>query len=271
MSAGGGHGDGCSTSPPRSPSPFHLLEVTVISAQDLHRRRLGRRVRAYAAAWADHHQAHKLRTDVDRAGGASPTWNDRFLFRVDDAFLRSETAAVTVEVRSGARRLLAGADPVLGVARIVVSTFLQPAAGHGRQVAALMLRRPRSLRPQGVVNVAVSLLDDTRAARTVPLYDAPDSPDAFAVKDLAAHRPASSKIVDDGHDADDDDPKPPPFVDHSGRLDPRSAAVEQKKLVQTLEKWKADLSPSHREDGRRGAWRSFRRISCFGGSGHWDR
>ena len=90
------------------PSPSHLLEVTVISAQDLHRRRLGRRVRAYTVAWAD--PAHKLRTAVDRAGGGAPTWNDRFLFRVDDAFLRSDTAAVTVEVR-GARGLGLGADP----------------------------------------------------------------------------------------------------------------------------------------------------------------
>jgi hypothetical protein len=105
------------------PSPSHLLEVTVISAQDLHRRRLGRRVRAYTVAWAD--PAHKLRTAVDRAGGGAPTWNDRFLFRVDDAFLRSDTAAVTVEVR-GARGLGLGADPVLGLTRIVVSTFVRP-------------------------------------------------------------------------------------------------------------------------------------------------
>uniref|UniRef100_A0A0D3FC02 C2 domain-containing protein n=1 Tax=Oryza barthii TaxID=65489 RepID=A0A0D3FC02_9ORYZ len=100
MSAGGRHRDDCSASPPPSPSPppstlLQLLEVTVISAQDLHRR-LGRRVRAaYAVAWAD--AAHKLRTGVDLAGGADPTWNDRFLFRVDEAFLRSDTAAVTVE------------------------------------------------------------------------------------------------------------------------------------------------------------------------------
>jgi len=112
------------------PSPSHLLEVTVISAQDLHRRRLGRRVRAYTVAWAD--PAHKLRTAVDRAGGGAPTWNDRFLFRVDDAFLRSDTAAVTVEVR-GARGLGLGADPVLGLTRIVVSRWPRcSSAGRAR-------------------------------------------------------------------------------------------------------------------------------------------
>lgn len=274
MSAGGGHSkDGCSTS-----SPLHLLEVTVISAQDLQRRRF-RRTRAYAVAWADgHHQDQKLRTDVDLSGGAAPTWNDRFLFRVDDAFLRSETAAVTVEVRS--RRSVAGADPVLGRTRIVVSTFLFPGHG-GRQVAALLLRRPRSLRPQGIINVAVSLLDDAHAARTVPLYDAPGSPDAFAVKDLAlmTQRPRSNHDKADtatataqgGDDHDDEDriTKPPAaFVDHSGRLDPRN---EQRKLQQTLEKWKADLSPGRKEDGRRGAWKSLSPAYCFRGSGNWDR
>jgi hypothetical protein len=283
MSAGG---DGsCSTASP--PSPFHLLEVTVISAQDLHRRRFGRRVRAYAVAWAD--QAHKVRTDVDRAGGGAPTWNDRFLFRVDDAFLRSETAAVTVEVR-GVRKVV-GADPVLGLTRIVVSTFLRRHSGGpagepshgGRQVAALLLRRPRSLRPQGIINVAVSLLGDAHAA---PLYDALDSPDAFAVKDLVTHRPASSssrsnnKIAQrggashhnqQGGDVVDDEKKPGSFVDHSGRLDPKSAVFEQRKLVQTLEKWKADLSPARKEDCRRSTWRSLSPASCFRGRGDWDR
>ncbi|RCV08896.1 hypothetical protein SETIT_1G363600v2 [Setaria italica] len=276
MSAGGGHGDDRSlTSPPRPPpppSPLHLLEVTVISAQDLHRRRLGRRVRAYAVAWAD--EAHKLRTGVDRAGGAAPTWNDRFLFRVGGAFLRSDTAAVTVEVRgAGGGPLGVGGDPVLGLTRIVVSTFVRPGGSGGRQVAALLLRRPRSLRPQGIVNVAVALLDAARAARTVPLYDAPGSPDAFAVRDLVMTRTASlCKIAELGEEEPDvdEDQSNPAFVDHSGRLDPRGVAVEQRKLELKLEKWKADLSPGPKE-GRRGGARRWGRGLCFRGSGEWGR
>lgn len=250
------------------PSPSHLLEVTVISAQDLHRRRLGRRVRAYTVAWAD--PAHKLRTAVDRAGGGAPTWNDRLLFRVDDAFLRSDTAAVTVEVR-GARGLGLGADPVLGLTRIVVSTFVRPGAGGGggRQVAALQLRRPRSLRPQGIVNVAVALLDAAH-----PLCGASDSPGAFAVRDLVARRPASlCKIAECSEEerrpagVGEERSDQQAFVDHSGRLEePGGAAVEQRKLELTLEKWKADLSPGIKEGRRRR-----RRPSCFWGSGDWDR
>ncbi|CAN6245640.1 unnamed protein product [Urochloa humidicola] len=261
----GGQESYCPRSPP--PLPLHLLEVTVISAQDLHRRRLGRRVRAYAVAWAD--EAHKLRTGVDRTGGAAPTWNDRFLFRVGGAFLRSDTASVTVEVRAAGGM---GADPVLGLTRIVVSTFVRPGGG-GRQVAALMLRRPRSLRPQGVVNVAVAVLDAARA----PLYDAPGSPDAFAVRDLlATTRPASlcriaergEEEVDGGRDEEQSDTAA--FVDHSGRMDSRGAAVEQRKLELKLEKWKADLSPGPKAGGRGGA-RRWGRGLCFRGSGEWDR
>ncbi|KAG2654902.1 uncharacterized protein LOC120653777 [Panicum virgatum] len=260
MSAGGGHGNDSLRSP-----PLHLLEVTVISAQDLHRRRLSRRVRTYAVAWAD--EAHKLRTDVDRTDGAVPTWNDRFLFRVDDAFLRSDMATVTVEVR-GARSL--GGDSVLGLTRIVVSTFVRPGR-RGRQVAALLLRRPRSLRPQGIVNVAVALLDATRA-RTVPLYDAPSSPDAFAVRDLVMTRPASlCKIAECSEEPEvDEDQSNLAFIDHYGNLEPKGAAVEQRKLEQKLEKWKADLSPGPKE-GRRGGARRWGRGLCFRGSGEWDR
>lgn len=260
MSAAGGHGDDCSV-----PSPLHLLEVTVLSAQDLHRRP-GRSVRAYAVAWAD--DAHKLRTDVDRAGGAVATWNDRFLFRVDPGFLQSDTAAGTVEVRA-ARSL--GADPVLGRTGIVVSSFVR--GSTGQKVAALQLRRPRSLRPQGVVNVAVVLLDATHA-RTVPLCNAPGSPDAFAVKDLVMKRPASlCKIAEDteAEELEDGRRQAVSFAEHSGPLDPRGAAVEQRKLELTLEKWRADLSPGRRQDSRRGGpWRR-RRGSCFCGSAEWDR
>ncbi|XP_040377389.1 uncharacterized protein LOC102717875 [Oryza brachyantha] len=275
MSAGGGHrDDGLASPSPPPPSAPHLLEVTVISAQDLHRR-FGRRVRAYAVAWAD--GAHKLRTGVDLAGGADPTWNDRFLFRVDGAFLRSDTAAVTVEVRA-ARRF--GGDAVLGLTRLVVSTFVGPSGSAaaasaargttGRQVAALQLRRPRSLRPQGIVNVAVALLDTTDA-HTAPL--SPDSPDAFSVKDLLVKRPGSLARIAEVSESEEADEPPAALVEHSGPMDARGSAVEQRKLELTLEKWKADLSPDQKANHRRrsGSRRRRRRSSCFGGGAERER
>ena len=128
------------------------------------------------------------------------------------------------------------------------------------------------LRPQGIVNVAVALLDATRAARTVPLYDAPSSPDAFAVRDLVMTRPASlCKIAECSEEPEvDEDQSNLAFIDHYGNLEPKGAAVEQRKLEQKLEKWKADLSPGPKE-GRRGGARRWGRGLCFRGSGEWDR
>ncbi|XP_047078370.1 uncharacterized protein LOC124688780 [Lolium rigidum] len=259
---------------PPPPAPLHLLEVTVISAQDLHRKKLGRRVRAYAVAWTDG-AARKLRTDVDLAGGADPTWNDRFLFRVDAEFLRSETAAVAVEVRAAGGVL--GRDAVLGRTRIVVSTFVRPSrsavAPSGRQVAALQLRRPRSLRPQGLVNVAVALLGAAQAQAVAPTYCAPGSTDAFAVKDLVAMRPAPAlcAITEDAEDLDYGRRRQKPVVEYSGPLDPRRAAVEQSKLAMKLEKWRADLSPDRVDKDGNGVKRRWRRrTSCFGGA-EWER
>ncbi|XP_044955626.1 uncharacterized protein LOC123406215 [Hordeum vulgare subsp. vulgare] len=279
------HDDGSPPSP-----PLYLLEVTVISAQDLHRRRrLSHRVRAYAVAWID--GARKLRTEVDLAGGADPTWNDRFLFRVDAGFLKSETAAVVVEVRE-TRRL--GSDVVLGRTGIVVSTFLRvhsssrltaaapavAAAPTGRQVAALQLRRPRSLRPQGVLNVAVTLLGAAQARAVAPIYHMPGSPDAFAMKDLVAMRPAPflCEITEEGateaRELEHHARRQRPLVEHSGPLDPRGAAIEQSKLAMKLEKWRVDLSPDHgdhdgRGGGKSGRW--LRRSSCFRRQESWER
>ncbi|KAM0925462.1 hypothetical protein ACQ4PT_004135 [Festuca glaucescens] len=258
---------------PPPPAPLHLLAVTVISAQDLHRQKLGRRVRAYAVAWTDG-AARKLRTDVDLAGGSDPTWNDRFLFRVDAGFLRSETAAVAVEVRAVGGL---GRDAVLGRTRIVVSTFVRPsrsaAAPSGRQVAALQLRRPRTLRPQGMVNVAVALLGAAQARAVAPIYCAPGSPDAFAVKDLVAMRPAPALcgITEEAEDLNRGRRRQKPAAEYSGPLDPRRAAVEQSNLTMKLEKWRADLSPDRVDKDGNGAKRRWRRrTSCFGGA-EWER
>ena len=120
--------------------------------------------------------------------------------------------------------------------------------------------------------MAVALLDATNAARTVPLYDAPSSPDAFAVRDLVMTRLASlCKIAECIEDPDvDEDQRNPAFIDHYGHLERKGTAAEQRKLEQKLEKWKADLSPGPKE-GRRGGARRWGRGLCFRGSGEWDR
>ncbi|KAJ6769162.1 INGRESSION PROTEIN FIC1 [Salix koriyanagi] len=75
-------------------SPFQLLELNVISAQDL--AKVSRKMKTYAVAWI--HPDRKLSTRIDSEGRNNPTWNDKFVFRVDDRFLHGDTSAVMIEI-----------------------------------------------------------------------------------------------------------------------------------------------------------------------------
>ncbi|KAK1290594.1 hypothetical protein QJS10_CPB18g01895 [Acorus calamus] len=139
-----------SATEPSSTAPFHLLEFNIISAQDLHP--VHRRMRTYAVAWV--RPDRKLSTRLDPTGDSDPTWNDKFVFRVEPDFLRSETSAVMIEIYSVARGPIP--DRLVGSVRVVLShlIFSTPSS----RFVALQVRRP-SCRPQGIVNIGVSLLD----------------------------------------------------------------------------------------------------------------
>ncbi|WOL00174.1 hypothetical protein Cni_G08887 [Canna indica] len=148
----------------RSPPPFpylYLLEVTVISAQDLYP--ASRSMRTYAVAYLGPDQRH--RTRIDSAGHTNPTWNEKIVFGVEDALLRSDTSAITVDVYAARSGVFAGSDLLLGTARALLST-LRPSSEACS--VALQVRRPTSLRPQGILNLGVILLDTH--AHSHPLY-----------------------------------------------------------------------------------------------------
>ncbi|KAI4369724.1 hypothetical protein MLD38_018138 [Melastoma candidum] len=149
-------------------SPFQLLELHIISAQDL--RHVSRNMRPYAIIWI--HPERKLSTSVDPHGKTNPTWNDRFVFKVDEEFLLSETSAVTIEIYS----VHWLKDILVGSVRVLIGNLLPPhrqSRGFrrqrrvGLQFAALQIRRP-SGRPQGIINVGISLLDSSK--QSMPLY-----------------------------------------------------------------------------------------------------
>ncbi|XP_068666534.1 uncharacterized protein [Aristolochia californica] len=145
---------------------FHLLEINVISAQDLHA--VGSRMESYAVAWV--HSELKLSTRVDPDGHTNPTWNDKFVFRIDDDFLRSYTSAIMIEIYC----LRSFRDSHIGTVRVLLSNlfpFQTFSSATPRSIpshfVALQVRRP-SGRPQGILNVGVALLDDTM--RSMRLY-----------------------------------------------------------------------------------------------------
>lgn len=132
------------------------LELNIISAQDLKEVHCFGMMQTYCVVWINFEK--KVTTQIDRIGGANPTWNDKVIFRVEDHFLRSETSAVMVEIYCvGCLR-----DTLIGTVRVLLSTFLKGYGStdfSGVSFSAQQVRRPSGRRPQGILNLGTVILD----------------------------------------------------------------------------------------------------------------
>lgn len=132
--------------------PFKLLEIIVISAQDLPA--VSKMLRTFAAAWI--YPDQKLSTRIDHQGHTNPTWNYKLVFRVDKKFLRSESSAITIEIYNVAWLR----DLPIGTAQLFINHLsppLMPNSPSMRSVA-LHIRRP-SGHLQGILHVGINLTD----------------------------------------------------------------------------------------------------------------
>ncbi|KAL6565326.1 hypothetical protein OROGR_002277 [Orobanche gracilis] len=150
-------------------TPMQLLEISLISAQDL--TPVSKSMRTYAVAWVN--PSRKLTTRTDQHGLTHPTWNEKLTFRVDNRFLLSDDAAITIEIYtvSWFREVL------VGTVRALISDLLAPPSGtplqnHPKSIrfVALQVRRPSGT-PQGILNMGVALLDSSM--RSMPLSNNP--------------------------------------------------------------------------------------------------
>ncbi|XP_015940262.1 uncharacterized protein LOC107465803 [Arachis duranensis] len=144
--------------------PFQLLELNIISGQDL--APVVKNMKAYAVAWI--HPDRKLTTQIDPDGENNPMWNEKFVFRVDDDFLNAEDSVIMIEIYASAWLR----DVLIGTVGILVSNLLPPSTRLNRKSSkvrfvALQVRRP-SGRPQGILNIGVNLVD--AAMRSMPMY-----------------------------------------------------------------------------------------------------
>ncbi|PIN04878.1 hypothetical protein CDL12_22588 [Handroanthus impetiginosus] len=170
---------------PQGLKPFQLLEINIISAQDLEP--VSKKMRTYARAWVNPNR--KLSSCVDTEGNNSPTWNDKFVFRVDEEFLREDTSAVMIEIYA----VHWFRDIIVGTVRVLVGNLIPPPVrsrrqGHhhiGMRFVALQVRRP-SGRPQGILNIGVTLLDGS--LRSMPLYT--EGTSAVGYRDLMQDPPS---------------------------------------------------------------------------------
>ncbi|KAJ4840272.1 hypothetical protein Tsubulata_024968 [Turnera subulata] len=170
-------------------NPFQLLELNIISAQDL--ASVTRKMKTYAVAWVNPNR--KLTTRVDYDAHTNPTWNDKFVFRVDDDFLQGDTSAVMIEIYA----VHWFRDIHVGTVRAIVGNLIPPAAASahhhhhhlqlGMRFVALQVRRP-SGRPQGILNIGVAILDSSQ--RSMPLYTL-NSSSAVGYRHLMGEDPSS--------------------------------------------------------------------------------
>ncbi|XP_022929580.1 uncharacterized protein LOC111436123 [Cucurbita moschata] len=139
--------------------PFRILELSLLSAKDLSS--VSKTMRTFAVAWID--PDRKLTTRVDQVGLTNPTWNEKFVFKVNDDLLEDLNATVTIEIYSSAllRDILVGT-----VTELVRNLIPQSSPSSNMRFLTLQVRRP-SGRPKGTVNVGVTLLDS--AKRSMPL------------------------------------------------------------------------------------------------------
>ncbi|ONK70824.1 uncharacterized protein A4U43_C04F1910 [Asparagus officinalis] len=127
--------------------------------------------------------AHKLKTRPDNAGNTNPTWNETAVFRLDDAVLESDTSAINFDIYAARSKFRPGRDTLLGTARALIST-IRP--DMSVQFLALQIRRKRSLRPQGILNIGVALGDGY--VRSLPVRVEARAP--AAAKRLKSELPA---------------------------------------------------------------------------------
>lgn len=149
-----------------SPNNNHVLEITLISAQDLSP--VCKSLRTYALTWVDPNR--KRTTRVDNQGHNNPNWNDKFTFRVNDEFLNSDTSAVHVEIYtvSWFRDILVGTVKVF-LNNILSNRSTSPSpSNQSKKFVALQIRRP-SGNPQGILNMGVALIDKSK--RSMPLFN----------------------------------------------------------------------------------------------------
>ncbi|XP_044482135.1 uncharacterized protein LOC123208679 [Mangifera indica] len=140
--------------------PPQVFEIRVNSAHDL--ALVSKSMKTYVTVSIDSNR--KVTTRVDQTGLNNPTWNEKFGFRVDDRFLNDETSVVMVEIYAAAWLK----DYLIGSVRVLITHLFGSVSNNALPTRFVALQvRPLSGRPQGIINMGISLLDNT--TRSLPL------------------------------------------------------------------------------------------------------
>lgn len=130
---------------------FKLLEITIISAQDLPP--VSKMLRTFAVSYIN--PDNRLATVVDHRGNCNPTWNHKVTFNVDERFLKSKSSAITIEIYNVAWLR----DLPIGTTQLMINS-LSPSLHKSPSLrrVSLQVRRPSGLL-KGTLNIGIHLLD----------------------------------------------------------------------------------------------------------------
>lgn len=148
------------------------LEITVISAKDLHKVNLISKMDVYAVvsilAGDTPHQLFK--TPVDKEGGSNPTWNFTFKCNIDEAAAQQSRLALVFKLKS--ERVLG--DKEIGEVRVPIKELLDsPGSGNAKQFVSYQVRKPDG-KPRGFVSFSYQFGEKTsKVVEPVTAYPMP--------------------------------------------------------------------------------------------------
>ncbi|KAJ6376612.1 hypothetical protein OIU76_025713 [Salix suchowensis] len=131
-----------------------IMEINLISAQNLMSstsRPSSKPMQTYVVAYID--PMEKAVSRVDRTGNRNPTWNDKFVFSVDEEFERRRPYSCLVLEIYRVRRFRK--DKKIGVVHVLLEDLLKI---NGKNCMAFLVRNP-SGEPRGIINLGAATLN----------------------------------------------------------------------------------------------------------------
>ncbi|KAH0979300.1 hypothetical protein GBA52_006477 [Prunus armeniaca] len=142
------------------------VEVCLISARGLRRSSSLWKLQWYAVGWTNPN--NKYCTKIDASGNANPVWKTKFATLVEDSESNLKDLALHIEVYS--REPIFLRERLQGTATIVLREFLakhnknSEASRQGaEEVGSYQLRKKKSNKPQGFVDVSIRISEDMEA------------------------------------------------------------------------------------------------------------
>ncbi|KAK8949311.1 hypothetical protein KSP39_PZI005463 [Platanthera zijinensis] len=142
---------------------YRTLELTLISAKDLNNVNIFSKMDVYAVVTIAGDPRTQQRTPIDRNGGKNPSWNASLRFPVPSDPSAAGQLVIDVVIRSD--RVFGDRD--IGEVHIPLKEFLE-GDKEGSRFVSYQVRKPRSGKAKGVLNLSYKFVDLPATAAPPP-------------------------------------------------------------------------------------------------------